>query len=130
MIRIGRCKYDKTGKRIDPTYPGFTPIIVLMKSHSKYGVMGPYLLVNKTGQIMENIWQFSKIYQEVPAITQHYSRYNNLVIWQHQKEKHLSEDGILLPAYWKWRTKGMNNKYPVRYPVGFYHRKKCLFCII
>ena len=25
MIRIGRCKYDKSGKRIDPTYPGFTP---------------------------------------------------------------------------------------------------------
>jgi len=72
---------------------------------------------------MENIWQFSKVYQEVPAITQRYSRYNDLVIWQHQKEKHLSENGILLSAYWKWRSKGMNN----RYPVGFHHRKKNVY---
>ena len=41
MIRVGRCTYGRNGKRTDPTYPGFTLILVLMKSHSKYGVLGP-----------------------------------------------------------------------------------------
>ena len=30
-IRVGRCIYDN-GRRIDPEYPGYTPILCLTKS--------------------------------------------------------------------------------------------------
>nr|WBF70390.1 putative ankyrin repeat protein [Megavirus caiporensis] len=129
MIRVGRCVYDKKGKRTDPSYDGFTPIIVLMKSHSPYGVLGPYVLKDDKDRIMESIWQFSKVYQEVPATTQRYSRYDQTIIWSHPKEKHVDDAGNILPAYWTWREKGMNNKYYVRYPVGFHNMSKCIFAI-
>lgn len=55
MIRVGRRKYGKKGLYTDPTYPGFTPIIVLMKGHSEWGKLGPYELRYDGGRIMENI---------------------------------------------------------------------------
>ena len=42
MIRVGRSKWEH-GKRIDPSYPGFTPILCLTKS-SPYGELSPYML--------------------------------------------------------------------------------------
>ena len=128
MIRVGRCKYNSTGKRTDPSYPGFTPIVVLMMSHSPYGVLGPYVLADDDGVIMENRHQFSKLYAKVPATTQYYSRYDKTVIWSHPAETHY-ENGEILPAYWAWRAKGMANPYYVRYPVGFNNMHKCLFAI-
>ena len=128
MIRVGRCKYNKAGQPTYPTYPGFTPIIVLMKSHSEYGVLGPYCLKDDEGHIMENVWQFKKCFAEVPATTQYYSRYNKMVTWSHPHEVHY-QNGQILPAYWAWREKGMNNLHYVRYPVGFGNMHKCLFAI-
>jgi len=128
MIRIGRCKYDSHGKRTDPTYPNFTPILVMMKGHSQWGILGPYDLVDDKNRTVENIYQFSKLYKKVPATTQHYSRWNNKVIWSHPAETHYSND-IILPAYWQWREKGMNNPYAVRYPAGYTNRHSCLFSI-
>lgn len=74
MIRIGRCIYDSQGNRTDPSYPDFTPIVVLMKSHSQWGVLGPYNLTDANGRIMESVYQFSKVYKKVPVTTQYYSR--------------------------------------------------------
>lgn len=34
MIRVGRCKFNSSGNRTDPSYPGFTPILVLMNGKS------------------------------------------------------------------------------------------------
>ncbi len=44
MIRVGRCKYNRSGQRTDPSYPGFTSILVLMNGHGEWGVLGPYQL--------------------------------------------------------------------------------------
>lgn len=128
MIRVGRCTYDKSGKRTDPTYPGFTPILVMMKSHSDWWQLSPYYVKDEKGRYLENIWQFSKVYEKVPKSTQKYSRYNSTVIWDYPEEVHY-KDNKLTKGYLKWRKKGMSNKYPVRYPVGFHHRHKCLFAI-
>lgn len=98
------------------------------QGHGPYGVFGPYILKDDDGIIMENKYQFSKIYKEVPATTQYYSRWNKTVIWNHPSEVHYS-NGQILPAYWAWREKGMNNPYYVRYPVGFHNMHKCLFSI-
>lgn len=54
MIRIGRCTYSGS-KRHDPEYPGFTPILVMMKSHSQWYPLSPYELKDENGRIMENI---------------------------------------------------------------------------
>lgn len=42
MIRVGRCVYAKDGSRLDPSFDNFMSIIVLMKSHSFWGELGPY----------------------------------------------------------------------------------------
>lgn len=128
MIRIGRCKYNNQGQRSDPSYPGFTPIVVLMKGHNEWGCLGPYELKDDNNVIFENRYQYSKVYQEVPATIQRYSRWDKKIIWNHPKETHYANNQ-LQPAYWTWREKGMNNQYAVRYPVGFGNMHKCLFAI-
>src|SRR3990167_1065909 len=132
MIRVGRCVYDRKGKRTDPSYDGFSPIVVLTRSLSKWGVLGPYELRDNKGRIMENIYQ-TKCYEKVPKSVQRYSRYDSTVIWDHPAEIHAvkDENGDWDPTdkYWEWRKKLAENEYAVRYPVGFHYRHNCLFAI-
>lgn len=126
-IRVGRIKYVN-GKPVQPKFEGFTPIVVMTKS-SEYGDLGPYVLKNDEGHIMENIWQFSKLYPWVPASKQTYSRFDKTVIWDHPQETHV-KDGKPTEKYWQWRQKGMENPEPVRYPVGNgAHKRKCI-CVL
>ena len=129
MIRVGRTIYDKNGVPHHPDYPGFERIVVLMKSHSEWGVIGPYLLADETGRLFENIYQGSKCYRDIPATKINYSRWDNKVIWNHPAETHVDPNGNILPAYWQWREKVMNHNYHLRYPVGKAHASKCLFAI-
>ena len=128
MIRVGRRVY-KGGKPTDPSFEGFIPILVLTKSYKRWYALSPYSLKNDEGHIMENIWQFSKVYETIPENEEHYSRYDKRVIWSHPAERHVGTNGILTKEYWSWREKGFNNKESVRYPVGFQHRTKCLYTI-
>ena len=133
-IRVGRCTYDKAGARTDPSFPGFTPIIVLTKS-SAYGALGPYELKDEKGEIMENHWQKCKVYATIPASKQTYSRYDKTVIWDHPAETHAifkrepEATWQVLPAYFAWREKLEKAPKAVRYPVGFNHRHRCLFSL-
>lgn len=126
-VRIGRIEY-KHGKPIHPSYPGFRPIVVMTES-SEYGSLGPYVLKDDKGRILENVWQFSKVYPNVPASIQRYSRWNNKIIWQHPAEVHVREDGVINKQYWEWREKGMNSMHPIRYPVGKKHMSKCIYAL-
>lgn len=129
MIRVGRCTYNKSGKRTNPSYEGFTPIIVLTKS-SQYGSLGPYVLKDKQGRIMENIFQFSKVYETVPKSVQRYSRYNQKIIWNWPAQTHARlENGEvkITEEYMQWRRAGQHAEDAIRYPVGFHHRHNCLF---
>jgi len=130
MIRVGRIVYGGGNTQI-PSYPGFETIMVMTKS-SKYGSLGPYVLCDEQERNMENLWQFSKVYEKVPATVARKSRFDNTIIWNHKAETHVDgkgEEVSLLPEYWAWRQKGMNAPHPIRYPVGFNHRHKCLFAI-
>jgi hypothetical protein len=128
-IKVGRIIYSKGGKPIYPSCKGYTPIIVLTKS-SPYGDLGPYVLKNEKDQIMENIWQFSKVYPWIPATKQVYSRWDSTIIWDHPKEVHIDEDGTPNDLYWAWREKGMNTQEAIRYPVGSgSHRAKCMYVL-
>lgn len=129
MLRVGRCTYDK-GKRIDPKYPGYKSILVMMKSHSNYWSLSPYYLKDEKGYIFENIWQACKLYEKVPKSVQYYSQYDKRVIWQYPFEVHLTKEFKLTPAYFNWRKELMENEYAVRYPVGYSHRHKCLYSLL
>ena len=128
MIRVGRCTYEGSNRK-DPSYEGFTPILVLTKS-SPYASLSPFVLKDEKGRIMENVWQFAKVYEWIPQSTQRYSRWDSRIIWDWPAEKHASvvEDGSyeLNANYYRWRNAGMNAKDAIRYPVGYSHRKKCL----
>jgi len=127
-LRVGRITYQG-GKAQHPSYPDYTSILVLTKS-SPYGSLGPYVLKDDEGRIMENIWQFSKVYDWVPYSRQVYSRWDSTVIWEHPKEVHADKKGVLNDAYWAWREKGMRNSEAVRYPVGNgEHRALCKYVL-
>lgn len=124
-IRVGRVHYVGS-KQVVPSYDGYSPVIVLTKS-SPYGSIGPYELRNEKDQIMENIWQFSKIYPWVPKVEIPYTRWNRKIVWQWPAEQHIDlVTGQPTQAYWNWRYHGMNNNMPVRYPVGMKHRHTCV----
>jgi len=124
-VRIGRLIIDANNKRTMPSFKGFTPILVLTKS-SAYGSLGPYVVKDKQGRIMENLWQGAKVYRTVPATKCTSSRWDDTVIWDHPAEVHMSADGALTPEFFAWRDKLMRNPYPVRYPVGIKHRSECI----
>lgn len=127
-LRVGKSK-SYNGKVIISQYSGFTPIIVMTKSSSAYGELGPYDLRNEQGQIIENIWQFSKAYQWIPQIKMPYSSGNKKIVWEWPAETHIDSNGNLTEEYWKWRMTGKNNPEPVRAPVGWKHLKNCLFSL-
>jgi hypothetical protein len=128
MIRVGRRIYNRNGSYTDPSYDGFTNILVLTKS-TEYGSLGPYELKDDKGRIMENIWQGEKVYKKVRSQRQTYSRYDSTIIWEYRATKFLDDDGNILDDYWIWRKKVMENKYHLRYPAGFSDMKNCLYAI-
>ena len=130
MIRVGRRVYNKDGSYTEPSFVGFSKVLCLTKS-TEFGDLSPYELRDERGRIMENVYQFSKVYACVPYTKQHYSRYDKTVTWEHPAEVHVDEAGNLTEQYWRWRRKGMENRYHVRYPVGFSpgERAKCLYAL-
>jgi len=129
-IRVGRCIY-KGSKRIDPEYDEFKQILVLMKSHSKWGVLGPYHLTLKVGDddvIFENYYQMSKVYPSLPRVKLNYSQYNKTVIWDYPAHIQL-KGSILTPEYFKWREAGMKCQYHLRYPFGYGSAGRCIFSL-
>lgn len=123
QIRIGRMVNKKF-----PTYPGFTVIKVMTKSYGKYWQLCPYFLRNESGQIHENIWQFSKVYESVPESRQTHHPKAKSIVWQWPAEIHV-KDGKVTPEYYKWRESGFNSPFAVRYPVGIHHRHHCLYSL-
>jgi hypothetical protein len=132
QVRVGTREGSK-----DPDYKDFKKIVVLTPS-SKYGSIGPYVLKDE-GQLFENIYQFSRLYEKVPKSSQRYSRFDQKIIWDHPAEVHVdwyqkgnqgmedkegiqgmeeNKKGRITEAYWDWRNKGKSNDYAVRYPVG------------
>lgn len=128
QVRIGRCIFQSAGGYQYPSYPGFTPIVVLTKS-SEYGMLGPYCLSDNQGRIMENIWQFSKVYPWVPEVKIPYTVRYPKIVWTWPEEVHVNAENVPNETYWKWREAGMRAPDPVRYPVGRDHAKYCLYAL-
>ena len=103
-IKVGTIRYNR-GKKIRPLVPdGYEVVEVMTRSCKKWYELSPYYLSDEKGHIMENIWQFSKVYPKVPRSRQTYSRYNPQVIWDHPAEVHI-EDGKINNKYIAFRSK-------------------------
>jgi hypothetical protein len=128
-IRVGRITYEyPKGKSRITNYPsmnGYKNIIVMTAS-SPYGELGPYVLKDERGRIMENIWQGQKWFSEIPKVKETVYPFVSTIAWEYHAEKHFegsekpSIDSNNQPtqSYWIWRKKLINNLLPVRYPVG------------
>jgi hypothetical protein len=128
-IKVGSIKF-KNGNRVYPTVPDGYKVIEVMTKCSKYSDLSPYCLENEKGELMENIWQFSKIYKEIPKQSIKYSNWDNRIIWKHVGESHINENDDITEKYWEWREKGFKCKDAIRYPVGFKNRSKCVGAIL
>lgn len=121
-VRVGKIapRNLKGGERY-PKTKGFINIAVT--SHNTSGVgaeLSPFKLHDEEGHIMENIWQFAKIYPFVPNHT------DKKTGWTWDRELHINKKtNEVLPAYWEWRHAGMKFQEPMRYPVGYGHRGYC-----
>jgi len=114
-IRVG--KYDYKTKKEANTL-GYINVLI----HTT-GELSPYTIKDKNGVIMENWWQFHKIWEKVDSIKQPISQYDSRPRWEHPSEVHMI-DGIPTSAYWKWREKGFAHHRWVRYPNGFKNHGK------
>ena len=127
-IRVGRILHNRQkGKKMFAVTDGYTNIVVTSHNKSKLGhSLSPYILADEKGRLMENIWQFSKIYPQVAQQKQK--------TWTHDAEVHVLnykklgylDQSKITPDYWKWRAKGINHKHPVRYPNGYGGKEKCI----
>lgn len=124
-LRVG--KYNYRTKEM-PTLVGYTNVLI----HTT-GALSPYVMKDDNGIIMENYWQFSKIWKKVYKIRQPISQYDNSVRWEYDDEKHLEISGSadlkrfkILKEYYVWQQKGFNSKKWVRYPNGFNHHKETI----
>jgi hypothetical protein len=119
-VRVGRCIFRKSGGYDFPEFPDHDLVVVLTKT-SKFGMLGPYCLRDKQGRIMENIWQFSKVYHNVPKVKVPFTVRNPKIVWKYDAETHTdaaTPESKPNDKYWKWRDAGMDNDEAVRYPVG------------
>lgn len=95
------------------------------------GSLSPYNLKDENGNLLENIWQFAKVYYIVEQQKTSISRFHpETIIWEHPLETHVDYvTKKLTEKYWQWRKKGTANPYAVRYPNGFFGRTKCLYSL-
>jgi hypothetical protein len=117
-LRVG--KYDYKTKKM-PVIDGYTNILI----HTT-GALSPYVMKDEDGIIMENWWQFHKIWENVHQIRQPISTYDNATRWEYPDEKHLEiGDGKMkiLKEYYVWQQKGLHHSRWVRYPNGFKYHK-------
>jgi len=108
-----------------PEIKGFENLLVHVKDP-----LSPYVLKTENGCIMENVWQFSKIYKMVFEQKQTLHRWTKEEGWCHPAETHIDEKGNITPQYWLWRNKGFNFQHPVRYPNGYHGRTKCVGVVV
>ncbi len=125
-IRVGKIRYIN-GEQIIPKYEDYENVICMTKS-SEYGAISPYCLKDDNGNLIENVWQFSKLYNRIADSQQKYSRYDSRIIWRWPSDIFVQDEQIL-PDYWLWRKKGMESPDPIRYPVGFNNRSSCIGAI-
>lgn len=113
-----------------PAMPGFTTIVIHTSAKPFGGSLSPYQLRDEWGCLLENIWQFAKVYPGVAGQrTAIHAMQPDNIVWEHKPEIHVDGDGRILPDYWAWRQAGMRNPLAVRYPNGYDGRRSVLYSL-
>lgn len=115
--KVAVAKYYYRNRKV-ATMEGYMSVLIHSSDRGIGGPLSPFHLKNEKGQLMENVWQFSKLYPVVHKQTQKE--------WTHPEEVHGDPPN---EAYWKWREKGMNHPRAVRYPNGYKGRHECICAI-
>lgn len=138
-VRVGRIRGRMEPGKKYPVTEGFLNIVVTSRNQTKLGhSLSPYVLTDSRGRIMENLWQFAKIYPRVTKQTQPDWSWDTEVhcvapptgatlskaIGAEQKPRVKPTD-----EYWEWRQAGMEHDKPVRYPNGFKGKADCI-CVL
>lgn len=125
-LAIGRRAYTRYPAFLDSSLDGYTTILCLSKS-STYGSISPFCLTDKAGQILENVWQFGKVYSRIPAQKIPKTHFDPQIVWDWPAQTHWDDKAKQpTPEYWQWRNAGMACPHPIRYPVGRRVRTQCL----
>lgn len=124
MIRVGRIRDTKNIEEKYPEYKNFTQIII--EKGSEYEELAIWKLKDNDNNYLENVWQFSKVYKEIPKVRlfTEISEENKTksIMWEYK-------ECILAPAtkptkeYYKWREMGASNKYSIKNPVEQLYNK-------
>ena len=138
-IRVGKLVWDRNGGRDHEILAnGYTNVTV-----KTYHPLSPFILKDGNNNIMENIWQASKIY---PTVFKQEQPKNG---WYWPEEDHIVKDNttvrknnniqlvngqivggnIDVSKYIKWRGALTSHHSPVRYPNGYNGRHTCVCSI-
>jgi hypothetical protein len=111
MIKVGRISDNNI-----PCCENYTQIII--RNRSLYEELAPWSLKNHKSQYIENIWEFSKVYDYIPKIIKYINNDKSQnIIWEDDGGYHINNN-TLTAKFYKWRIKGINNKYPISNPIG------------
>lgn len=135
MADLGPVLVGSTSPQRIPQVPGYSTIVVLTRNfrsaddYDSVPELGPYELKTPEGHLVENRYQFSKVYEKTPEVTISVSSRDRRVAWEYPGTQFLSSEGKILPEYWEWRRRGMACELPVRNPVGWPAMKTCLYAV-
>lgn len=106
-IRVGRILTMQDKGRKKPITFGYLNIIIIAGPGKELGRELDSNILKYDGKILQNIWEFSKIYPQHLTV----KNYNLL---PHIKNLH----EFIKPEYWTWQTNGWESVKPIRYPFG------------
>ncbi len=125
-IRVGSIKY--------PNYAvtkikGYEIIYVMTPNFpGDYNQLSPFAIKDEHGRIMENIWQFSRIFPKTfKTVKPRTFKDKSLKESTEDKISLIDEQNIPTDDYMIWRRTGANYPKPIRYSNGL-HDKKSAIC--
>ena len=127
MIKIAKTQYDNYGNEIEYNIPDFVNI-KLKRNSSIYWELTTHYLKDTNNVLLENKWQFNKVYSDIPETTVYDPNDKTKIIWNYPKEQHV-KNNKLLDNFWNWRQQGYNSKNAICYPVGLHNEKKYMYHI-
>lgn len=114
-------------------------VLIHTPKTNKWSSLSPYVLTVErefmdgtvNNILIENHWQFSKLYPKVYDVKLPVSRYRpDDIVWEWNEETHVTTpNNKPNDNYWVWRQVGMLNDRAVRYPNGYHHKNEALCSI-
>ncbi|ATZ81073.1 hypothetical protein BMW23_1028 [Bodo saltans virus] len=87
-------------------------------SKSEFGALSPYSIKTPDGIIIENYWQFLKVYENVLPIKCTFSTFDKRVVFTYGGGQHIDKNNEVTDEWNHWRKLGFACNDPVRFPVG------------